>query len=402
MKRLILLLVAAAVGSGVGAAMASLAVGPMEGDQLLGAAPAAVSVAAPSFDAGEPRVAVELQEYNFGSMIRGERQSHRFVVKNVGDGPLTLTPGETTCKCTSFTVDNAVLPPGGSTEAEVTWEAKVSAGPFRQTANLETNDPRQPLVPLSVAGEVLDASDLDPQEFVLGRMGVEDSREVSLVVMTFDDPELEVTATPPQPVSDQAGDRDLPYRVEVAPLPTEELPDPRAKAGAKVTLIAGPRLPIGPVREWVTLQTNLKSFPSRQVPIFGRVEGDMSIRGRGWSADTGVLALGFIKREQGRSVNLLVSVKGPDAAGAKLSVDEIDPPELLAELGEPRKVRDEVYHWPLKVAVPPGTPPMVRLQTGRLPSGKFQFPEGRVRLASDLPSTPELELGVRFAVEASR
>lgn len=398
MSRILLLVVASAIGGGVGAAMASLEVGPMTGDQLLDSA--SPQPAEPTAKA--PRAEIDQAEYTFGTMIRGERQSHRFVVRNTGEAPLTLKPGETSCKCTSFTVGNQVVPPGESTEAEVTWEAKVSAGPFRQTANLETNDPRQPLVPLTIAGEVLDASDLTPAEFVIGRLSADESGEASVVVMTFDEPGLEVTARPPPVDGDDTSRERNPFRLTVTPLPEDQLPDPRAKAGARVTLTAGPGLPVGAIREWVTVETNLDSFPARQVPVLGRVEGDLSIRGMGWSADSGVLALGFVKQEQGRSSKLLVSVKGPEADGAVLSIAEVDPPELVATLGEPRKVRDEVYHWPLTVEIPPGTPPMVRLNTGRLPDGKFQFPEGAIKLRSSLESTPEMELRVRFAVEASR
>src|SRR5688572_1042832 len=59
-----------------------------------------------------PRVQVEQPHFNFGQMERGREKSHRFLVRNVGEAPLTLRVGPTSCKCTLSEVQSGALAPG--------------------------------------------------------------------------------------------------------------------------------------------------------------------------------------------------------------------------------------------------------------------------------------------------
>ncbi|MEM8865981.1 MAG: DUF1573 domain-containing protein [Planctomycetota bacterium] len=413
MKLLPMIFIAAAIGGGLGVAMAYTIVGPAESDPFAAIAEksaakkSAASPAASVAPASQPQVVVDEPTFNFGVMQKGAKRSHAFVVRNEGDTPLVLTAGETTCKCTDFVTDTAPVPPGGETQVKLEWVAKTTPGPFRQKANLKTSDPSNPLVELYVEGEVVEPTGLFPRSFALGRIGADQRRTAAVVLMTYDQDELEVTADPPvsddESVDGETGgkSRSEAYSLEVEQLTPENLPDERAKAGVRVTLTAGPGLPVGVVNDWVTLNTNLPDAETLQVPILGRVEGDLSVHGPGWSAETGVLAFGIVKSEVGKKTKLRVSIKGPNAADANLAIDEVDPPELQVELGDPRQVREGVIHVPLSVEVPAGTRPMVRLNNGRKPDGTYAYPEGIVRLTSDLKSTPEIELRVRFAVEGS-
>ncbi|MEM9186461.1 MAG: DUF1573 domain-containing protein [Planctomycetota bacterium] len=397
MKFTVLLIAAAAVGCGLGVAMAYVSLGPLDGDQLAAPAPIARVAAPEPAPRSGPSARLDSASHDFGVMQLGAKRSHTFVMHNDGASPLVLTTGETSCKCTSFTAGDGPVPPGGSVEINLEWIAKSLAGPFRQTANLSTNDPNHPQFVLTVEGQVVEASGLFPKEFRLNRMSVDETRELVVDVLAFDQQTLEVVADPPTRPDGVPNDA---YSVAVTPLAREDFPEPTATAGKRVTLTVRPGLPIGRVLDWVTLRTNLPTGDETiQVPVVGRVEGDLSIRGAGWSAETGVLSLGIVKNSVGYKRNLLVSVKGPNASEAELSVAEIDPPELAVALGEPRRVRAGVVHFPLAIEVPKGTRPMVRLNNGLKGDGTYAFPEGRVRLASTLPSTPGIELRVRFAVE---
>ena len=236
---------------------------------------------------------------------------------------------------------------------------------------------------------------LTPQQFDLGRVSTDAPSEASVVLMAFDQAELEVSAEAPT-----RDGQTLPYRVQVEPLIRKDFPDPKAEAAVRITLVAEPGMPVGVLHDWVRLQTNLPSAESQQVPVYGRVEGDLSVRGYGWSADNGVLTLGMVDSDIGRKANLRISMKG-STVGANLSITEVEPPELRATLGQGQVIREGVVHVPLTVEVPAGTRPMVRLQTGRKPDGTYQHPEGLIRLECDSPGAPQLELRVRFAVQGS-
>jgi hypothetical protein len=54
--------------------------------------------------------------HDFGVMQRNAKSSHRFVVKNVGTGPMELEVVGSTCKCTVGTLQEQSLAPGKTTE----------------------------------------------------------------------------------------------------------------------------------------------------------------------------------------------------------------------------------------------------------------------------------------------
>jgi len=409
MKLFPLLLVSLVVGGGLGTALAYVAVGtapePISLPIAIRAAlPDGGGDAAPTNSPPPPmaKVRLEEQEFNFGVMQRGAKRSHEFILHNDGDAPLRITVLATSCKCTVGETGSGPIEPGESAPVKLEWVAKSLPGPFRQTANLETNDPRRSNLELAVAGDIVDATGLAPQDFSLGRVSTDETREASVVFMAYDRDDLVVTADPPD-WEDNPGASEDSYEVRVEPVAVEDLPDPRAKSGSRITLKVNPGLPIGVINGWVTLYTNLPEMPELQAPVFGRVEGDLSIHGPRWSEDSGVLAIGIINGKQGHKTKLRVSIKGERASNPQLRIVEVDPPELKVTLGEARLVREGVAHVPVEIAIAPGTRPLIRLQTGRKPDGTYQHPEGVVRLATggtgeQAADAAEIELRVRFAV----
>src|SRR5262245_19147029 len=63
-----------------------------------------------------PRIAIDEANYQFGSMQRGTHKSHEFTIRNIGQSPLKLRVGGTSCKCTLGEVTEKPLPPGESTK----------------------------------------------------------------------------------------------------------------------------------------------------------------------------------------------------------------------------------------------------------------------------------------------
>jgi hypothetical protein len=149
---------------------------------------------------------------------------------------------------------------------------------------------------------------------------------------------------------------------------------------------------LGRFDQWLTVSTNIPDAETIMIPVIGRVIGDVSIYGRMWNEEQGVLRLGRVKSAEGASALLNVVVRGAGADQVKFSVASVDPPELVAKLGEPKRVKNELVHVPLTIEVPPGTPPMARLDID-------QHDEARVVLKTSRPDVPEVVLGVRFIVE---
>ncbi|MEM6329671.1 MAG: DUF1573 domain-containing protein [Planctomycetota bacterium] len=372
MKFIAVVLVAGVLGAAAGLALAYSSVGPAA------PLPDVASLAAlPTGEQAQLAARVDQPDHNFGSMQKGAVRSHVFTVHNDGPTPLALETGETSCKCTKFVASAGTIPPGGSAEVTLEWIAKAERGEFRQTARLNVRGERPQVITLSVYGEVIDAAGIEPQQFNLGRISRDGGHRASVVLMSFDREDLTVQAEAPT-----RDGQPLPYGVEVTPLEPAEFPDQRAKAATRVSLTAGPSLPLGVIEDWVKISSNLPDIPVRHVPVFGRVEGDITVRGLDWSAETGVLSLGFVDSAKGKKSKLLVRFSGRKAERTGLRVVEVDPPELQVSIGSSRPGREGSVYVPVTVEVPVGTRPMVRLQTGRnAEDGSFQNPQGMIRLA---------------------
>jgi Protein of unknown function (DUF1573) len=385
----IVILVAAIIGTLVGGAIAyvevtrSAAVVPLlprtAGKLSTGqSAPAVEKV---------PRVQIDEPHFQFGSMQRGTSKSHRFEVKNIGGAPLTLTVGQTSCKCTLGEVDGKPIPPGASTHVLLEWKALTDNGPFRQTATLLTNDPRQSQVELTIEGQITEVTNVSPPDFMFDKITSGESKSADVFVMAMLEDDLQVSEakiTDPE-IADK-------FDVWIEPVEHDKLPNPAAKQGVKITVTAKPGLPVGRINQWLSLRTNLADVPTLDIPLVGRVVGDISVHGIDWNEELGVLALGKVKAAEGRVGRVNIVVRGTGATNVKLHSDSVDPAELQVKVGEPKKLSATLVHIPVEIEVPAGTRPMVRL-------GTAQGDEARIVLKTTHPQIKELVLGVRFSVE---
>ena len=384
MRILGVILAAAVLGTAVGAAIAYIEVRPGATPLVRTIAPGG-DVAAPA--GKSPRIEVDQMIYQFGAMQRGTTKSHEFEFRNTGDAPLTLSVGGTSCKCTIGNVSNEAIEPGKSVKVKLEWSALVNPGPFRQTASIITNDPHQSRIELSVEGEVTEATGLYPPDFAFDKIPAGDAKSADVYLMAMAQDDLKVT----NPELTNTETRQF-FDVTVEPVDPKLLPNPRAKAGVRVRLTSKPGLRLGRFDQWLAVSTNIPDAEQIKIPVIGRVVGNIGIYGRMWNDDQGVLRLGRVKSSEGVKAPLTVVIRGDDAETVKLSIASVDPPELAAKLGEPKKVKDSLVHVPLEIEIPSGTPPMARLDID-------QHDEARVVLKTNQPGIPEMVLGVRFAVE---
>ena len=130
------------VGIGVGTALVRGKIAPWDQARDMGKPSPAAALPKP----GEPtsKVKVDATEFDFGSMDFESKGRHDFTFTNVGQAPLTLTAGGTSCRCTLSELGEEEIPPGGSAKVTLTWKPAEKPGPYQQTAKILTNDPIQP------------------------------------------------------------------------------------------------------------------------------------------------------------------------------------------------------------------------------------------------------------------
>ena len=122
MRIISIILVAALVGALVGGAVAYVEV--RNDSDPVNALPGDKIVSPENTDKKLPMAKVDEPHYDFGSMQRGTSKSHEFVIRNVGNAPLKIWKGTTSCKCTDFVVPEGAIAPGGSAKVKLEWSAK--------------------------------------------------------------------------------------------------------------------------------------------------------------------------------------------------------------------------------------------------------------------------------------
>lgn len=96
-------------------------------------------------DGPQPRIAVEEQYYDFGTLGPTDIVNREFRIANIGDAPLTISRAYTTCGCTIADFTSAVIPPGMVSVMTLTFDAgfhDVSGQTVRRGVIIENNDPR--------------------------------------------------------------------------------------------------------------------------------------------------------------------------------------------------------------------------------------------------------------------
>jgi len=99
---------------------------------------------------------VGVAAYDFGDIPQdGGPVECSFEFKSVGNAPLLILAGSTTCPCTQVAYSQDVLPPGDSLTMTVTYDPSLRPGQFRQAAVLKTNASPYQLIRVYVTGNVI-------------------------------------------------------------------------------------------------------------------------------------------------------------------------------------------------------------------------------------------------------
>jgi hypothetical protein len=303
-----------------------------------------------------PVGAVELSgdtDYDFGYLALGNSGKHTWTIKNVGEGPLDLLKGSSTCSCTvanfekdprtGVTIDKLTLKPGETHEITVSWTPKTG-GKFGKETSVETNDPKNPVIWFRIRGEVKPAIVTVPASEVLdlGRVFNSEGLKTKMAMASPDRPETKVLkATSSRPELIEA---------EIVPLDEEDLKELEFKSGYRINFTVKPSTEIGNFREEVVFETDHPQMKTLTITVTGRLEGPISV------VPPSIRINGATSSDGGsRSVVLSVT----DHRETKFDVAE-KPENCQVEI-QPASKSDtgKARLYKMTVSVPPGTPPGV-------------------------------------------
>lgn len=99
-------------------------------------------------------MAFEETEFDFGTVVDGEKVSHTYTFKNTGEEPLILSNAKGSCGCTVPSWPREPIPPGGEGEITVEFNSQNKKGKRNQKVTITANtNPPQTFIYLK--GEVL-------------------------------------------------------------------------------------------------------------------------------------------------------------------------------------------------------------------------------------------------------
>ncbi|MEO8270493.1 MAG: DUF1573 domain-containing protein [Aureliella sp.] len=363
LRILLTIAIGAVVGWGLGHLQASMATSGYE--ERFASAPTIASEASsqvttdklPSQSAGEPKVeVVGGNEFRFGNMQHGDTMSHIFVFRNIGDGPLTLKLGHSTCKCTLGELQSSELKPGEETDVTLTWTPIAASPEFSQSAIIHTNAADTPEVQLKIRGGVAGSFVMEPSELALGDVAVTDTVTRKFYVFNYLERSNEVKDF--RWTDDKTADK-VKFDVRKVELDLKKFPGYSKAVGVyEVDVTIEPGLRLGPINSRITFATDLdEKFGTLEIPVTGRIAGDFTfVGGPSYDSRLNLIKFGTVKSSEGALVGMSLVVQGEQRDQVAPEVVSVTPDDALkVTVGEPKQVGDHRY-FPLKFEIPKGAP----------------------------------------------
>jgi hypothetical protein len=126
------------------------------------------------------------QTFDFGDIKQGDKVTHAFRFQNTGGDTLEIVDIKSSCGCTAVMASLKQIPPGQEGEIKTTFSSAGRRGNQIKHVNIETSDPKHPLIKLVLKGHVSVPFDISPPYLTFRslRPGEIDSTSVSIVNKT--------------------------------------------------------------------------------------------------------------------------------------------------------------------------------------------------------------------------
>ncbi|SYZ73498.1 exported hypothetical protein [Candidatus Zixiibacteriota bacterium] len=92
-----------------------------------------------------PSLAIDSRSFDFGSVPSDFRIIHIYKVRNTGDETLHISKLEPNCDCTSASIADTLIPPGGSSDLRLTFVTRDYYGTTSKKLAIRSNDAQNPV-----------------------------------------------------------------------------------------------------------------------------------------------------------------------------------------------------------------------------------------------------------------
>ncbi len=216
-------------------------------------------------DAKAPRLTLIEPLKDFGTVPKGDKIEHTFLVKNTGTNDLEILSASPTCGCTVAEFDK-LIKPGQTGKVRAVIDTAQFAGPISKSVTLQTNDPATPSSQLTIHAIIKPYVDAFPAGFVRFQMLQGDAQTQTVTLYSEEDEPFVITKV------ETPGDY-----VKVNYSKIEKEAD-RAMAGKtgqtqyRVDItVGGADAKVGPLSDKVQIHTNSKRTPVYPISVSGLI-----------------------------------------------------------------------------------------------------------------------------------
>jgi hypothetical protein len=223
---------------------------------------AALLVAATALAAGKPKATIAEPLKDVGTVSKGDKIVHDFVIKNEGDADLQITNVQPACGCTVADFDK-VIKPGQTGKVHAVVDSSTFSGPISKGVSVFTNDPEHPQIELTIHAKVEPYISIKPgYARYITVQGEPLEGNIAQTLWAPDGTSWDITGV----------DSPFPFLAVTfhEAKPEERLPDAKGKQW-KVEMKLSNQAKVGPLSDYVTVHTNHPKQKIVQIPVSGFV-----------------------------------------------------------------------------------------------------------------------------------
>jgi hypothetical protein len=210
-----------------------------------------------------PRLTVVDPIKDFGTVAKGEKLDHSFVIKNTGSTDLEIIAARPACGCTVADFDK-VIKPGQTGKVTAHVDTTAFAGPISKAVTLETNDPATPTAQVTIHAIVKPFVEAYPAGFVRFNMLQGDAEKQTVTLYSEEQEPFEIVKVEsPQPWIK------VDYKKAEGDAVAAGIGRPGQSQYRFDISVGGPDAKTGPLAEKIHIITNSKHQPDYWVSVAG-------------------------------------------------------------------------------------------------------------------------------------
>ncbi|MGE5233110.1 MAG: DUF1573 domain-containing protein, partial [Acidobacteriota bacterium] len=117
-----------------------------------------------------PKLVFASNAQELGTVEQGEPLQHRFDFRNDGGSALLVDNVKTSCDCAAVVAQPSTVAPGAAGSVAVRCDTDQSHGRVQRSVTVYSNDPAQPVLTLTLGGEVTADAVADPPSLYVGHL----------------------------------------------------------------------------------------------------------------------------------------------------------------------------------------------------------------------------------------